>query len=70
MSQANTPSRQTMPLRTHGPGGGPPGMLRGGEKARDFKGTMKKLVRYLGPYKFHFLVVLLLAVASTVFNIV
>lgn len=70
MSQANTPSRQTMPLRTHGPGGGPPGMLRGGEKARDFKGTMKKLVRYLSPYNFHFLVVLLLAVASTVFNIV
>ena len=24
--------------------GGPPGMLRGGEKARDFKGTMKKLL--------------------------
>jgi len=45
-------------------------MLRGGEKARDFKGTMAKLLRYLNPYKIQFLVVFIFAVASTVFNIV
>jgi ATP-binding cassette subfamily B protein len=50
--------------------GGPPGMLRGGEKARDFKGTMKKLLRYLAPYKWSFVVVFIFAVASTVFTIV
>jgi ATP-binding cassette subfamily B protein len=55
-----------------GPQGGPPGsaMLRGSEKARDFKGTMVKLLRYLSPYKWHFFVVMLFAVASTVFNII
>ena len=53
-----------------GPRGGPPGMLRGGEKARDFKGTMAKLVRYLSPYKWQFVVVMVFSVASTVFNII
>jgi len=53
-----------------GPRGGRPGLLRGGEKARDFKGTMAKLLRYLSPYKWQFVVVLLFAVASTVFNII
>jgi ATP-binding cassette subfamily B multidrug efflux pump len=55
-----------------GPQGGSPGrgMLRGGEKARDFKGTMAKLLRYLSSYKWRFLVVMIFAVASTVFNII
>lgn len=53
-----------------GPGGGPRGMLRGGEKAKDFRGTMTKLLRYLSPYKWQFLVVMLFAIASTVFNII
>jgi len=53
-----------------GPRGGPPGMLRGGEKARDFKGTMAKLLRYLSPYKWQFVVVMVFSVASTVFNII
>lgn len=70
MSQANTPSRRPEPMPRHGPGGGPPGMLRGGEKARDFKGTMARLLRYLSPYKFQFIIVLIFAVASTIFNIV
>ncbi len=45
-------------------------MLRGGEKARDFKGTMAKLVRYLSPYKWQFVVVMVFSVGSTVFNII
>ena len=39
------------------------------EKAKDFKGTMKKLMSYLGMYKLPFLLVAVFAVGSTVFNI-
>ena len=51
---------------------GPMGHGRGmsGEKARDFKGTLKKLFRYMDKYKIRFLFMLLFAVAGTVFNIV
>lgn len=53
-----------------GPGGGPGGpMMRGGEKARNFKATMKKLLRYLKPYRISIIVVLVFAMASTVFSI-
>jgi len=52
----------------HGPMGR--GMMMGGEKARDFKGTMLKLIRYLGAYKLSIIVVLIFAVASTTFSIV
>ena len=53
-----------------GPMGGPPGMLRGGEKARNFKGTMTKLLKYLRPYRLQIAIVLVFAIASTVFFIV
>ena len=49
--------------------GGPMAMMRG-EKARDFKGTMRKLVQYLGSYRLPMLVVMLFAVASTIFSII
>ncbi len=49
--------------------GGPQAMMKG-EKARNFKGTMKKLIAYLGPYKLSILVVLIFAVGSTIFSIV
>ena len=52
-----------------GPGFGPRGMMVPGEKPRDFKGTMSKLVRYLGTYRLAILVVMIFAIASTVFNI-
>ena len=48
--------------------GGPRAMMRG-EKARDFKGTFKRLVNYLGKYNLMILGVLLIAAASTVFSI-
>ncbi len=55
----------------HGPGpGGPGGMMRGGEKAKNFTGSMKKLIEYLGKYKWTILAVWLLAMVSTVFTIV
>lgn len=58
------------PMR-HGPmGGGGPGAMMKGEKPRDFKGTMKKLIGYLGAYRLTILIVMILASASTVFFIV
>jgi ATP-binding cassette, subfamily B, multidrug efflux pump len=50
-------------------------MGRGGigmasEKAVDFKGTMRKLAAYLSAYKFRIIVVLVCAIASTIFTIV
>jgi ATP-binding cassette subfamily B multidrug efflux pump len=45
------------------------GMLRGGEKAHDFKGTMKKLYKYLSVYKISIIIVFLFAAASAVFSI-
>jgi ATP-binding cassette, subfamily B, multidrug efflux pump len=49
--------------------GGPMAMMRG-EKPRDFKGTMRKLIRYLGSYRLPIIIVMLFAVASTVFSII
>jgi len=49
---------------------GGPMALMPGEKAHDFKGTMKQLIQYLGKYNWLILVVLLLAAGSTVFTIV
>ena len=46
------------------------GMRGGGEKAKDFKGTIAKLFRYLKPYYFKLVVVIIFAAASTVFSIV
>ncbi|MCI8549667.1 MAG: ABC transporter ATP-binding protein [Lachnospiraceae bacterium] len=42
----------------------------GGEKARDFGKTMKKLISYMGRYKWGILTVLIFAVGSTVFNVI
>ncbi|MCX7680586.1 MAG: ABC transporter ATP-binding protein, partial [Anaerolineae bacterium] len=52
------------------PGGGPPHLMMGPvEKPHNFSGTMRKLVAYLGPHRLTILVVMLLAVGSTVFSI-
>jgi ATP-binding cassette subfamily B protein len=48
--------------------GGPMAMMKG-EKPRDFKGTMKKLIQYLGSYRVGILVVMIFAILSTVFSI-
>jgi len=57
------------PRRGRGPMGGGPGMAPV-EKAKDFKGSMAKLIRYLGSYKWTILFVMVIAVCSTVFSIV
>ncbi len=50
----------------HGPGGG---ISMPAEKAKNFKGTLKRLIGYLSPQKIRFLAVGILAVISTVFSI-
>lgn len=66
---SNRPQESKRPQ--HGPGAGGPmaGMMRGGEKAKDFKGTMRKLVQRLSKYWLAFGVVFVLAVGSTAFMI-
>jgi ATP-binding cassette subfamily B multidrug efflux pump len=56
--------------RRGGPMGGGPMAMMPGEKARDFRGTMTKLIRYLRVYRISILVVLIIAALSTVFTIV
>jgi ATP-binding cassette subfamily B protein len=41
-----------------------------GDRARDFKGTMVKLIQYLGAYKIAIVIVMIFAVASTAFHII
>ncbi len=62
--------RPVMPPRGMGMrrGGGPPGS-RPVEKAKDFKGGLKRLLRYLGAYKKTIFFVIVMAVASSVFGI-
>jgi ATP-binding cassette subfamily B multidrug efflux pump len=50
--------------------GGPMGGMGSAEKAKDFKGTMKKLIRYIGRYKFRLLFMLIFAILGTAFNII
>lgn len=67
----NTMSRSNMPRRRGPMGGhGPGGPMMAGEKAKDFKGTVKKLIHYLSSYHLGILAVMIFAISSTVFSIV
>ena len=44
--------------------------MRGGEKAKDFSGSMKKIFHYMGKYKVRIVLVMIAAMAGTIFNIV
>lgn len=57
---------QKQPMK-HGPMGRGP--IGSGEKAKDFKGTSGKLLKYMGSYKIAVIAVMLFAVGSTIFNI-
>lgn len=64
-------SDSTKTKRREHTGGGPMGGPMGnGEKAKDLKGTMKKLLDYLGRYKIAIVVVVIFAIGSTIFAIV
>ena len=54
------------PMGGHGPGHG----MMPGEKPKDFKGTLKKMIGFMGRFKAALVVVLVFAIGSTVFNIV
>ncbi len=54
------------PMGGHGPMGGP---MMAGEKAKDFKGTVRKLLSYLSPHKVKIIVVMIFAALSTVFTV-
>ena len=69
MTNQNQPKKQE-PLRRGGPMGRAHGMLQGGEKARDFKGTMSRLIKVMSPYKGTIIIVFVFAIGSTIFSIV
>ncbi|MGL5713423.1 MAG: ABC transporter ATP-binding protein [Paraclostridium sp.] len=52
------------------PMGGPMAGMRGGQKAKDFKGTMKNLFKYLKPYRLAMLIVIIFSIGSATFSIV
>ncbi|MDA3730265.1 ABC transporter ATP-binding protein [Niameybacter massiliensis] len=64
-------NQRQQPKRGFSPGGGhgPMGAM-GGEKAKDFKGTMKNLIKYLAPFKISIITVVIFAIGSASFSIV
>ncbi|MCI5958638.1 MAG: ABC transporter ATP-binding protein/permease [Lachnospiraceae bacterium] len=64
MSEEKTYQRP--PRRGHGGGRG----MMPAEKAKNFKGSIGKLIAYIGRYKFPILVVMVFAIIGTVFNVV
>ena len=60
-------SREPKQPKMGPPGGGP---AMGGEKAKDLKGTLTKLMGYMGKYKIALLFVMIFAVGGTIFSIV
>ena len=64
MSEEKTYQRP--PKRGHGGGRG----MMPAEKAKDFNGSIGKLITYIGRYKFPILVVMVFAIIGTVFNVV
>ena len=63
MSEKQQPKRR-------GPMHGGPAAMRPAEKAKDFKGTFKKLMAYLRAYWLPLVLMIVFAVASTVFTMV
>lgn len=62
MSGENTRPKRRM----HGPGD----HMMPGEKAKNFKGTTRRLLRYMGSYKYGLTAVMFFAVGGTAFNII
>ena len=64
-----TKTQMPKPTRQRGPMGRMGGM-RHGEKAKDFKGTMRQLLGYIGQHKIAVFAAVAFAVCSVIFNIV
>ncbi|BCG61446.1 ABC transporter ATP-binding protein [Paenibacillus sp. URB8-2] len=73
MSENNQEYNRPAQTQRRGPGGpggfGGAGMMLPPEKAKDFKGTLRRLTGYLRPKQMQLLVVLITAILSTVFSI-
>ena len=67
MSENNNEQFKMPPKRPRGPMGRGPGMVT--EKARDFKGSTKKLIKYLGRYWAAIIAAMIFAAVSTVFSV-
>lgn len=68
---SNTEQTTNRPPRMRGPmGGGPHGGHGPAEKAKDVKGTTKKLVNRLSEHKIAIIIVMIFAIGSTIFSIV
>lgn len=61
----NTNKKPAPVKRNHGPGVGAPS-----EKPKNFSKSMKQIVRYSGNYKYAFVIVILFAIAGTVFQVI
>ncbi len=62
MSDKNQPIRRGGPMGRH--------RMMAGEKAKDFKGTVKKLIGYMKGYRVYLLGVFICAIVGTIFNII
>jgi ATP-binding cassette subfamily B protein len=58
--------RQPQPRRGGPGGGGPMGAMMNGEKPKDLKGSIKKLLSIVAPFKFRIIFVIALSLAATV----
>ena len=68
---SNTEQTTNKPPRMRGPmGGGPHGGHGPAEKAKDVKGTTKKLANRLSEHKIAIIIVMIFAIGSTIFSIV
>ncbi|NMB30901.1 MAG: ABC transporter ATP-binding protein, partial [Clostridiales bacterium] len=56
--------------RPRGPGGGGPMAMMPGAKAKDFKGTFRKLLSYIRPYILLLIIVAIFAILGTIFSLV
>lgn len=65
-TKGTTAPRRHGPMGGHGPGGG----MMPGEKAKDFKGSVRKILAYMGRYKIGLAAVLIFAIGGTTFNII
>ena len=68
MNNQQRPGKTEAPARpAMGPMGRGNAMVLGGAKARDFNGTIQKLLGYLKSYWIQLIVAVVFAIASTVF---
>ena len=67
---SNQETKTPPKMKGHGPMGGPRGSQGPAEKAKDVKGTTKKLAKRLSSYKIAIIIVMIFAIGSTIFSIV